>query len=391
MDIKPPRPRRPIPGPIEPIDKPDMPLPVSLDTIDETPVVKKAVWKKRVLIIVSSILGLALLVSIIGWVWYQNQLKPVGINPNEYVTVVIESGMSPDQIGEMLEAEKVIRSQLAFEIYTRLSGTRGLLQAGTYKLSPSDSTQEIVGHLEKGNVDTFSLTFYPGATLVDNTDKPSSQKLDVTTVLLSAGFSQADITAGLSKNYGHPLFEGAPATASLEGFVWGDTYNFATGATVEQILERTFDEFYEVIEENDFKDKFADHKLSLYQGIILASIVQREAIGGDEPRIAQVFYTRLSTGMMLGSDVTYQYIADRDGLVRDPGLESPYNTRVVTGLTPGPIAVPGLAALKAVADPATTDYVYFLSGDDDVTYFARTNEEHEANIRDHCQVKCATP
>ena len=95
--------------------------------------------------------------------------------------------------------------------------------------------------------------------------------------------------------------------------------------------------------------------------------------------------------MMLGSDVTYQYIADCDGLVRDPGLESPYNTRVVTGLTPGPIAVPGLAALKAVADPATTDYVYFLSGDDDVTYFARTNEEHEANIRDHCQVKCATP
>ena len=133
---------------------------------------------------------------------------------------------------------------------------------------------------------------------------------------------------------------------------------------------------------------FKENGLNLYQGITLASIIQRESIGGDEPQIAQVFYTRLSIGMMLGSDVTYQYIADKTGVARDINLDSPYNTRRYTGLPPGPIATPGLNALLAVASPAPGDYIYFLSGDDDVTYFATTLEEHEANIRNHCQQKC---
>ena len=94
--------------------------------------------------------------------------------------------------------------------------------------------------------------------------------------------------------------------------------------------------------------------------------------------------------MQLGSDVTYQYIADRDGLVRDPTMETLYNTRIHTGLTPGPISAPGLSALIAASEPANGDYIYFLSGDDDVTYFAHTNAEHEANIINHCRVKCST-
>jgi UPF0755 protein len=72
-------------------------------------------------------------------------------------------------------------------------------------------------------------------------------------------------------------------------------------------------------------------------------------------------------------------------------LDSPYNTRINKGLPPGPIAVPGLTALQAVADPNSGDYLYFLSGDDDVTYFARTDAEHQSNIVNHCKVKCATP
>jgi UPF0755 protein len=106
------------------------------------------------------------------------------------------------------------------------------------------------------------------------------------------------------------------------------------------------------------------------------------------PQIAQVFYLRLAQSMPLGSDVTYQYIADRTGVARDPDLDSPYNTRRYAGLPPGPIATPGLKALLAVANPAQTDYLYFLSGDDDITYFGRTFQEHEANIKNHCQEKC---
>jgi UPF0755 protein len=86
--------------------------------------------------------------------------------------------------------------------------------------------------------------------------------------------------------------------------------------------------------------------------------------------------------------VTYQYIADKTGVPRDTNLDSPYNTRIKTGLTPGPIAVPGLNALLAVANPAAGDYLYFLSGDDDITYYGRTLSDHEANIAAHCKVKC---
>jgi len=130
----------------------------------------------------------------------------------------------------------------------------------------------------------------------------------------------------------------------------------------------------------------------LYQGITLASIIQREVSGTkDQSQVAQVFYSRLAQGTPLGSDVTYQYAAKKLGVTPSPSLDSPYNTRKYAGLPPGPIATPGLSALQAVATPAPGDYLYFLSGDDNVTYFARTDAEHEANIQNHCHKKCLLP
>jgi UPF0755 protein len=94
--------------------------------------------------------------------------------------------------------------------------------------------------------------------------------------------------------------------------------------------------------------------------------------------------------MALGSDVTYQYIADKTGVARDPDMDSPYNTRRFVGLPPGPISVPDLESLLAVAIPAKGDYMYFLSGDDDITYFAYTMYEHQQNIIKHCKIKCSS-
>lgn len=337
--------------------------------------------------------GLAVVSAIVGTlaafgVWYTIQLTPVDEQSNQLVPVVIEPGMSPNAIGELLEKEGLIRNDLAFALYTRLHGVRNKLQAGTYRLSPAESVAQIVGHITSGRVDEFRLTFYPGATLADATNRSDAQKTDVTSVLVRAGYSRQEIEAALAKTYNHPLFAGKPAQADLEGYVYGETYQFAAGASVEAILSRTFDEFYGVIERHGLEEAFAARGLSLYQGITLASIIQREAVGGDEAQIAQVFYSRLSLGMPLGSDVTYQYIADKTGVARDPNLDSPYNTRRYTGLPPGPIAAPGLVALQAVATPAQGDYLYFLSGDDNITYFARTLEEHQQNIVQHCQQKC---
>lgn len=335
----------------------------------------------------------AVLLLVVGAITYYNiQLAPVGGSTSDLKKVVIAKGSTPNQIGKQLQDMSIIRSSLAFDIYTRLNGTNNTLKAGNYRLSPAESLPQIVKHLTNGSVDQFSVTFYPGATLVDKTDKPDSKKYDITTQLTRAGYSTEEIATALNRTYDSPLFKDKPATADLEGYVYGETYNFNTGATVEDILQATFDQFYKVIQDNKLAESFSDHGLNLYQGITLASIVQREANRPqDQKQVAQVFYLRLDQGMVLGSDVTYQYIADKTGVARDTNLDSPYNTRRFAGLTPGPIAVPGLSALKAVASPASGDYVYFLAGDDGIVYFAHTLAEHEANITNYCKVGCSTP
>lgn len=315
-------------------------------------------------------------------IWYLQQLRPKSSDLSVLIQVTVQPGMAPAQIGKLLEDKGVIRSQLAFDIYTRLTGNRGNLQAGGYRLSPAESIPEVTGHLVSGKVDQFSITFLPGATLAENRQ-----------VLIKAGFTKSDIDSALSAKYNYPIFESKPANTDLEGYIFGETYQFGVGATVGDILEYTFRQFYQVLTENNLLAGFKSQGLNLYQAITLASIIQREAPANqtDRAQIAQVFYKRLRIGMQLGSDVTYQYIADKLGVARDTNIDSPYNTRRYTGLPPGPISVPGLGALKAVASPASTDYTYFLSGDDGKMYYANTVAEHEANIRDHCKLNCSQP
>ncbi|MGB4420612.1 MAG: endolytic transglycosylase MltG [Candidatus Saccharimonadales bacterium] len=353
-------------------------------------VLKNNLSEHKWLIVFAIILSLILSLSFGVFVWYKLQLRPVGQDISQLIKVTIDEGSSPNQIANYLENEKIIKSSTAFLLYVRLIDKSNYLQAGSYRLSPAETVPQIVAHLVDGSVDTFSITFYPGSVLVDNTNK--TKKYDVTTILKNAGYSIEEINRALNKKYDSPLFEDKPAGTSLEGYIYGETYNFNVGASVEDILKRTFDEFYYQIEKNNLIEDFKKHGLNLYEGITLASIVQREVYDySDQRQVAQVFYLRLKRGMSLGSDVTYQYIADKTGVPRDPDLDSPYNTRRYTGLPPGPISSPGLNALRAVANPTDGDYLYFLSGDDELTHFAKTQAEHEANIANYCKVKCATP
>ncbi len=335
--------------------------------------------KKVILWILTAVVVCIAAAGITAYVWYSKSIQPVNAADKTKIRVDIAAGSTPDIIARSLEDKKLIRSQLAFDIYTRLSATRSRLQAGTYSLSPSESTAAIVAHLVSGKVDEFNLTFLPGATLAE--DKK---------VLVAAGYKEGDVDAALAKTYDHPLFAEKPEGTDLEGYLYGETYTFGSSATLEEVLTTTFDHYYEVIKEDNLVDGFKKQGLTLFEGITLASIIQREVpTATDQKQVAQVFYKRLEAGMQLGSDVTYQYAAKKLGVAPTPELDSPYNTRKYTGLPPGPIATPGRSALDAVATPASGDYLYFLSGDDDKTYFSRTADEHEANIRDHCQVKCS--
>lgn len=396
MDI---RPRKRRPGTAQPVTPPGKPasLPVpaapvlaDISLTDDVASVDSPSRKKKIWWILGGLVLLTFICMAAVAAVYEYQLTPVNVHDSLRTRVTIISGSTPTQIADVLAKNKLIRSTKVFDIYLRLTNTRNKLQAGTFVLSPSLSTSEIVDHITSGKVDTFKVTFFPGGTLKDSSNKPLKEKLDAQSVLLRAGFSQAEIEKAFGATYTSPLFTTKSPEASLEGYMYGETYTADSSMTASQVLQMAFNEYYNQIQANDIVAGFKAQGLNLYQGITLASIVQAE-MGShpvDMPQVAQVFLKRLRIGTPLGSDVTAYYGADKIGASHSVAVDTPYNTRIHAGLPPGPISTPSLAALKAVARPAAGDYLFFLSGDDGKTYFATTDAQHEAN-KVHCQQLCA--
>lgn len=351
--------------------------------IDADSPAKKPKKRRKWLIILIILIILGMLVGGVaagGSMWYQTGLQSVTTDKNAVrVRVTIESGSTPEIIGKLLKEKGVIRDATVFMLYTKEKGVQGKLQAGTFNLKPSDSLATIVDHLVAGKTDEFSITFLPGANSMDHRK-----------VLINAGYSEAEVDAALKKTYNHPVFASKPAGTDLEGYIFGETYQFTADATVEDILIRTFDELEKQVKQYDLVAQYQKRGLSLYQGITLASIVQREVADvADSKQVAQVFFKRLDEGYPLGADATFVYAARKVGATPSVDFESPYNTRKYKGLTPGPIASPGATALQAVAAPAAGDFLYFVSGDDGRTHFSRTLAEHDALTAQYCRKNCA--
>lgn len=342
-------------------------------------------------------------VAAAGYLWYVNALTPVSTNDKTVQQVQINEGASFSFVSGRLEERKLIRSSLALQIYAYIHHEVGNLKQGSCNLMPSESSAEILKKLTSGCHDFKSVTFYPGATIERSKNLKEGEKdFSVRGSLKAAGFSDTDITAALSATYSGPLFAGKPAGASLEGYIYGDTYYINADSGPEEALKDSFSEMEKAIEKDNLVAGYKARGLSLYQGITLASIIQRElscdnldtakqaACYENQQKVAQVFYSRLAQGMELGSDVTFIYAAGLTGAVPTPSLDSPYNTRLYKGLPPGPIASPSEYSLRAAANPASTDYLYFIAGDEGggAMYFGKTEAEHEQNIKDHCQVLC---
>lgn len=304
------------------------------------------------------------------------------------ITFTVEEGQSTGEIAENLYHAGLVRNSLAFQAYYYLHYLGQPLKTGEYTLNGGMGPAQIIETLIAGpQAAVFSFTFLPGENIFDFREK-----------LLEQGYSDEAITAGLEADYDHPVLAGKPADASLEGYLYGETYEFYVGESVENIITKMLDQLYSVVQANDLENKFAAQGLDLFQGITLASIVQKEANNAtDYAKVAQVFYKRLSQGISLGSDITVQYALDLVDPERTTytdnaaalGIDSPYNTRLYTGLTPGPVSNPGESALVATANPADTDYLFFLTGDDGMMYYSHTDAEHQENIANHCQELCA--
>lgn len=350
----------------------------------------KPLWKRWWVIAIGVLVVIVAIAGVAGNMWYQEQISPLSPGSEKKQRIEILAGATPEQIADELEAKKVIRSAKAFSIYLMINGGKGNLQAGIFLLSPSESVASVVEHLTTGKVEELSVTFYPGGVLRDPSDTPLAKKTDAKTQLANMGFTEEEIEAAFVADYeSNGIFAGRPSGKDVEGYIYGDTYSFSINASAQDVIQRSIDELSKVVQQHDLIKLYKEQGLSLYEGITLASIIQREVHGEDDERkVAQVFLTRLETDMPLGADATFEYAARQTGQVATPALQSPYNTRIVKGLPPGPISSPGLSALLAVAHPADTDYLYFVSGDDEINYFSKTLKEHEENTRMHCRIKC---
>ncbi|HWQ11956.1 MAG TPA: endolytic transglycosylase MltG [Roseiflexaceae bacterium] len=321
-------------------------------------------------------LGVALVsltVACAGYILLSEIRRPAG-GGDEPVEFVVEQGDSTSQIATRLKDEGLIRQPLLFTILVRSQGLEGNLQAGRYLLRPSMTMGEIIAALQSSRVEEIQITIPEGARLEEIAQQIGSAGL--------ANITEEEFLRvardGAAFQQGHFLLSSLPPGASLEGYLFPDTYRFAVTATVEEVVEtmlRRFDEQYA-----SFETEVTVSGVDVHDIVTMASIVQREAAREDEmPKIAAVFWNRLKPehqaetgGGKLQADPTVQYVLGQRGnwwpkldtlsAEEINGIASPYNTRANPGLPPGPISNPGLAALRAAARPdSSAPYLYFVA------------------------------
>lgn len=326
----------------------------------------------------------------------------------EYQTIEVTAGESVKEIANNLKRADLIRNPHAFELYARINNLHAKLKAGKYSFRKTMSARAIAKQLVNGVVssDVFNLTILPGTNLLG--DKGKSQT-GIIHQFRTLGYSEEEINQALTKHYDNPVLKGLyadetklsnpeiPAKLALEGYLYGETYQFYNHEKLENVITTILNQFNDVVVSNQLEEKFKARGFTLREGIILASIIQKEARTEDMPGVSMVFQNRLKQGIALGSDVTATYAADITGIDRTNAtnadilaVNSLYNTRKFPGLPPGPIAVPSKAALLAVAEPDSSkaSMLYFLTGDDGLMYYSSTDAEHNQKIRDHCQKLC---
>lgn len=346
---------------------------------------KRRRWPKVLLavLLVTAVLILASVVLVRRA--YDENLRPVNSTEKSQV-VTVPPGSSAREIAQLLESQGLIRSDWAFEWYVNSQNVREQLQAGTYALRPSQSVQEIVAALTQGNISTNLVTILPG------------QRIDqIRDSLINDGFAPAAVDKALNPRAysSHPALVDKPPAANLEGYLYPESFHKTTQTDPEEIIRASLDEMQRYLTPQ-VRAGLVRQGLTAHEGVILASIVEQEVGHEDQQRdlsdkkkVAQVFLRRLKEDKALESDATAGYGAILAG--EEPRLSFPsaYNTYQNKGLPPGPISNVGQNSLLAVADPAQTDFLFFVSGDDDVTYFSKTIEEHEALTEQHCKKKCS--
>lgn len=294
-----------------------------------------------------------------GALFLQHQLTKLTAVPDGTLLYVAQ-GSSVNGIAKQLYREGLIDDPLIFKIGVRLAQPRGTLKAGEYLLPATLSVKEIIHILQVGKTHQRRVTIPEGLMAVE------------IIALINA-------TDGLT---------GEVTAIPEEGSLLPETYHFAKGMARSDLVKRMQQGMQATLD-----DLWPTRAVNLpiktrEEAVILASIVEKETgIAAERPKVAGVFINRLNIGMPLQTDPTVIYAitegkARLDRLLyrKDLNIQSPYNTYVVTGLPPGPIANPGRASLAAVLQPEEHDYFFFVADGTGGHAFGKNMEEHSRNV-----------
>jgi len=306
----------------------------------------------------------------------------------------VPEGANAAVIARDLEALGVIRSAQQFESLARLMGVHNLLAAGDHLFRPGMSTPTVLRQLlVPDEVPVRSVTFPEGIRIEEMAIRAEDAGFGPRAEFLAAA-QAAVLPPALAASLPDPATQ--PPGQRLQGYLFPDTYILPESATMADLVALMIKTLNERLTP-ELRAAFEARGLSIHEALTLASIVEREAVIEEErPLIAGVFFNRILAGDLIGADPTVQYavsldpasVADhgywkREITFEDLQVQSPYNTRLVPGIPPGPITNPGLDAIEAVAFPEETDYYYFVAdavAGDGRHRFAVTEAEHIANI-----------
>ena len=354
---------------------------------------------QRSAIIAMLLLGLLIFGGVyFAWTTVTDIFQPVSTNQGQTIAVVVQNGDSTLQIANELQAKGLIRNAIAFRIWARIKGLDTHLQAGAYNLSTNMTIDAIISQLLNAQPDYIVVSIPEGLRI-----EQIAQRLG------AAGIPKFNTQEFLkyTKNPAqfpdkakYPILKSIPSGSGMEGLLFPDTYLIPVNATAGDVVNLMLKEFNDKVQQNHLDVLAKQNHMSLYQMVILASIVEREIrVDKDRPLVASVYWNRIyrqnnETVGLLEADPTVQYARDsQPGTtsywkpLQDVGgniaPKSPWNTYINKGLPPTPICNPGLASMLAAAAPAKKDNYFFYSKKDGTNVYAKTLAEFNADQKNN--------
>jgi UPF0755 protein len=304
--------------------------------------------------------ALIVLIVVIAVAWFLFALFQPGAGSGKgSVIVSIPKGSSSTKIGKILAHEGVVSSAFFFEARALVEGKRGDLHSGRFQLRHDMSYAAAIGALSKP----------PPKVIVVKVVIPEGEtRAQIAEIAHTEGLSGSYLSAAKRSTRLKPAHYGAPsATPNLEGFLFPATYELHAGAPASLLVAQQLVAFRQHFGSTQIHAAAGLH-LTPYELLTVASMIEREAeVPGDRPLVAAVIYNRLRLGMTLGIDATLRYaLHDYSEPLTEAQLQlnSPYNTRLHTGLPPTPISNPGAASIEAATHPAHVSYLYYVAAAD---------------------------